>query len=92
MRIMDIIGTVTLSRCHPSLDSLVWKVAVPLTRDGLAGQASGREEPVVICDELGAGIGSRVAVSESAEAAAPFHPQTKPVDGYNAAILDQINL
>lgn len=53
---------------------------------------SGRTEPIVIFDELGAGHGSLLAVSESAEAAAAFHPQTKPIDAYNAAILDTINV
>jgi ethanolamine utilization protein EutN len=92
MRIMEAIGKVTLSRSHPSLHGVVWKVAVPLTHDGILGKASGRTEPIVICDELGAGYGSLMAVSESAEAAAPFHPDTKPIDGYNAAILDDISV
>lgn len=92
MRVMESIGTVTLSRCHPSLRSAVWKLAVPLTHAGLLGDASGRTEPVVICDELGAGTGSVLAVSESAEAAAPFHPDTKPIDAYNAAILNELNI
>lgn len=92
MRVMEAIGTVTLSRSHPALQGVVWKVAVPLMHDGLLGEESGRTEPIVICDELGAGEGSLMAVSESAEAAAPFHPNTKPIDGYNAAILDSINV
>ncbi len=92
MRVMEAIGTVTLSRSHPSLQGIVWKVAVPLMHDGLLGERSGRTEPIVICDDLGAGEGSLMAVSESAEAAAPFHPNTKPIDGYNAAILDNINV
>jgi ethanolamine utilization protein EutN len=33
-----------------------------------------------------------MAVSESAEAAAAFHPETKPIDAYNAAILDQVSV
>ena len=41
-------------------------------------------------DELGAGIGSRIAISEGREAAMPFHPEIKPVDAYNAAILDRL--
>ncbi|MDA1164437.1 MAG: carbon dioxide concentrating mechanism protein CcmL, partial [Planctomycetota bacterium] len=41
---------------------------------------------------LGAGEGSLVGVSEGAEAAAPFHPNVKPIDGYAAAILDQVDL
>jgi ethanolamine utilization protein EutN len=45
---------------------------------------------VVIYDELGAGVGDLLAVTESAEASAPFHPQVKPIDAYNAAILDAV--
>jgi len=92
MRIMESIGTVTLSRCHPELNAAVWKVAVPLMHAGLLGEGSGRTEPIVILDELGAGQGSLLAVSESAEAAAPFHPNTKPIDAYNAAILDEVSV
>lgn len=92
MRIMECIGKVTLSKCHPGLTGATWKVAVPLMHDGLLGKESGRTEPIVVFDELGAGSGHLMAVSESAEAAAPFHPQTKPIDAYNAAILDHVNV
>ncbi|GAB5440257.1 MAG: hypothetical protein Fues2KO_06060 [Fuerstiella sp.] len=92
MRFMECIGKVTLSRCHPSLQGASWKVAVPLMLEGLKGDATGRTEAIVVFDELGAGNGHLLAVSESAEAAAPFHPDTKPIDAYNAAILDHVNL
>lgn len=92
MRIMECIGSVTLSKWHPSLDGAAWKVAVPLMHEGLCGKESGRTEPIVVFDELGSGPGSLMAVSESAEAAAPFHPGTKPIDAYNAAILDSVNV
>ena len=92
MRIMECIGKVTLSKWNPALDGASWKLAVPLMHDGILGRESGRTEPIVIFDELGAGDGSLMAVSESAEAAAPFHPNTKPIDAYNAAILDHISV
>ena len=92
MRFMECIGKVTLSKCHPLLQGGTWKVAVPLMHHGILGKESGRTEPIVIFDELGAGDGHLMAVSESAEAAAPFHPNTKPIDAYNAAILDNVNL
>lgn len=92
MRIAEIIGTVTLTRWHPSLTGAAWRVAVPLSKEGIAGDEEGRGEPFVIYDELGAGNGAVVGVSEGAEAAAPFHPETKPIDGYNAAILDSIDV
>lgn len=92
MRIMECIGKVTLSRWNPSLTGASWKVAVPLMHDGLLGKESGRTEPIVVFDEIGAGDGSIMAVSESAEAAAAFYPDTKPIDAYNAAILDTVNV
>ena len=49
-------------------------------------------EDFVMYDDLGAGLGSRIAMSEGGEAAQPFLPADKPVDAYNAAILDQINI
>lgn len=90
MRIANVIGRVTLNKCHPSLPGARWLLAVPLTLEGLAGKAGGRGEPLVVFDELGAGPGGQIAVSEGTEAAAPFYPNTKPIDAYNAAILDTL--
>lgn len=92
MRIAEVIGKVTLSKCHPSLRGAKWVVGVPLSATGLRGRKTGRGEPFVIYDELGADAGMTIAVSESAEAAAPFHPNEKPISAYNAAILDAIEV
>ena len=92
MRIADVIGRVTLSQCHASVRGATWLLGVPLTAEGLRGDVAGRGEPFVIYDELGAAPGSLIAVSEGAEAAAPFYPEVKPLDGYNAAILDTVNI
>jgi ethanolamine utilization protein EutN len=92
MRIAEVIGSVTLSRWHPSLTAASWKLVVPFDQRGLKGDAAGRGEPFVVFDEYGAGQGSLIAVSEGAEAAAPFHPDVKPIDGYNAAILDHVEI
>lgn len=92
MRIAEVIGRVTLNRCHPSLRGGTWLVGVPLDWDGLLGEASGRGEPFVIYDENRAGPGDRIAVAEGGEAAAPFDPDLKPIDAYNAAILDQVDV
>jgi microcompartment protein CcmK/EutM len=90
MRIANVIGRVTLNKCHPTLQGATWLLAVPLTLEGLAGKRAGRGEPFVVYDEFGAGTGGKIAVSEGTEAAAPFYPQTKPIDAYNAAILDTV--
>lgn len=90
MRIMECIGRVTLSKWDPSLTGATWKLAVPLMHSGLLGDASGRTEPIVVYDDLGAGSGSLMAVTESAEASTPFYPSSKPIDAYCAALLDTV--
>ena len=90
MRIADVIGTVTLNSVHPSMAGARFKLAVPVSWDDLAGRQPTPLEEVVVYDELGADIGCRIALSEGREAAMPFHPGVKPVDAYNAAILDTL--
>jgi ethanolamine utilization protein EutN len=63
-----------------------------LSLANLTGQSSDRAEELVLYDELGARVGSRIAVSEGREAAQPFHPEMKVIDAYNAAILDHLDL
>ena len=98
MRIGLVIGSLTLSRWHPSLSGAAYRLATPLTLDDLTSGRSFEDspqlqgEPIVVYDELGAGIGSRIAISEGGEAAQPFYPNDKPIDAYNAAILDTIDV
>jgi len=94
MRIGDVIGTVTLNRRHPSLAGATFKLVTPLSWDNLShpeGTRPGESlDEIAVFDELGAGVGSRIALSEGREAAMPFYPEVKPVDAYNAAILDHL--
>jgi ethanolamine utilization protein EutN len=92
MRIAEVIGKVTLSECHPSLIGARWLIAVPFAQEGLRDRTQGRGEPFVVYDEINANAGCLIAVSEGAEAAAPFHPGEKPIDAYNAAILDHVEI
>ena len=92
MRIAEVIGTVTLSRCHPSFDGASLRMVQILTLDNLVDGSSSDSEPLVVWDDLGTGIGHRIAISEGGEAAQPFRPIDKPVDAYNAAILDDIRV
>ncbi|MGW8256290.1 MAG: EutN/CcmL family microcompartment protein [Thermoguttaceae bacterium] len=91
MRIADIIGTVTLNRQHPSLMGKKFKLATPLSWENLAGNFDRRLDEIVVLDELGAEVGCRIGVSEGREASMPFYPDIKPLDGYNAAILDTLD-
>ena len=91
MRIAEVIGTVTLSRSHPAIEGFRWIIGVPFSLDALKkGEADG--EDFVLLDELGAGQGQMVGVSEGVEAMMPFHPERKPIDAYCACILDAIEV
>jgi ethanolamine utilization protein EutN len=92
MRIAEVIGTVTLSRAHPSLTGMRWVIGVPLSLKALRQGQRGDGEDVVLCDSLAAGNGSLVGVSEGVEAAAPFYPEKKPVDAYCSCILDHVSV
>jgi ethanolamine utilization protein EutN len=92
MRIGKVIGTVTLNRQHPSMTGARFKLVVPLSLDNLTGRSDAMAEEIVVYDELGAGQGNLIAVSEGREAAMPFHPDVKPIDAYNAAVLDAVQV
>jgi|SRR6516164_3811610 ethanolamine utilization protein EutN len=89
MRIAEVIGTVTLSRCHPALAGFRWVIGVPFSLTALRAGKPDSEE-LVIFDNLGAGHGSRIGFSEGGDAAVPFLPEKKPVDAYCACILDHL--
>jgi ethanolamine utilization protein EutN len=90
MRIAQVIGTVTLSRAHPSVTGFRWTIGVPYSLKALRDNAPPDGEDLVIFDNLGAGNGQCISFSEGGEAAAPFYPEKKPIDAYCACLLDQI--
>lgn len=92
MQIGEVIGTVTLSRCHPTMAGARLRLATIYNLANLRGEQPPRDEPIVVYDELSAGLGSLIAVSDGREAAQPFDPVDKPIDAYNAAILDRVDL
>ena len=92
MRIAEVIGTVTLSRCHPSVEGYRWIVGVPFSLKAIKASSTPDGEDFVILDELGAGFGQKIGVSEGVEAMMPFQPNKKPLDAYCACILDTINI
>jgi ethanolamine utilization protein EutN len=92
MRIAEVIGTVTLSRPHPSLVGGRLIIAVPYNLKALQEDGPPDGEDVVAYDGLGAGIGSRVGLSEGVEASMPFRPTRKPLDAYCACILDHLTV
>ena len=92
MRIARVVGNITLGRFHPLLAGGALRLVVPMNNDDLHENRFPQSEELVAFDEFGAGIGEWIALSEGAEAAMPFYPDEKPVDAYNAAILDTLEL
>ncbi len=91
MQLYQVNGTVTLSRAHPSFMGASLKTAEAYG-ETLLGKPPKDPDLVVVWDDLGAAYGSIIAVSDGAEAAQPFRPSQKPVDAYNAAIIDELNV
>lgn len=91
MHIYKVAGTVTLNRAHPSFQGAILKLAEPFG-ESLIGEVPTEPDAIVVWDELGAAVGSIIAVADGAEAAQPFRPNLKPVDAFNSAILDEINI
>jgi ethanolamine utilization protein EutN len=92
MRIAEVIGTVTLSRVHPTLAGARWIIGMPFSLKALQAGGAADGEDLVIYDPLRAGFGDSIAFSEGGEAAVPFTPEKKPVDAYCACILDEITI
>ena len=92
MKIHQVIGNVTLARCHPCFHAARILATQPLEQSTLTGVEPAEPELVAVWDDLGAGIGNFIAVSDGAEAAAPFKPELKAVDAYCSAILDEVHV
>ncbi len=98
MRIARVIGTVTLNRADTNLRTGRLLIADALDAHALASlpqwakRRRDMPESLVVFDELGAGRGQLIAVSEGREAAMPYWPDRVAVDAYCTAILDQVEV
>lgn len=98
MRIAKVIGCLTMSRKLPELKPGRFIIAEAFDNTALRGmkdnarRKSPMPESLVVFDELGAGVGQIIAVSEGREACMPWYPTHVPIDAYNAAILDSVEM
>lgn len=86
MRMGTVIGRVTLSVRHPRYHGERLLLTLPWTDETFNG-AEKFAPSIVVYDQLGAGTGQHIAISEGREAACPFASPT-PVDAYCAALID----
>jgi len=93
MRIGKVVGRVTLSTAYHSLVGARFVIVEVQDRFALTGGVRRTKESLVAYDNIGASEGDLIAFSESREATMPFYPEKiVPLDAYNAAILDQIDV
>ncbi|MDO4627607.1 MAG: EutN/CcmL family microcompartment protein [Planctomycetia bacterium] len=103
MKLVKIVGHVTLAKAHPAVEGASWKIAVPLREEDLAEldgvslseqveNADITSEEFVIYDSMGAAEGQFAGVGEGREAVNPFYPEYKPVDAYCVLFLDRVHL
>ncbi len=92
MRIGEVIGRVTMSRLHPTLRGGRFVLALPMPLAALTEASTVRGEELVVYDNLGAGAGGLIGISEGREAANPFGKTRTPLDAYCACLIDQISI
>ena len=87
MRMGTVIGRVTLSVRSKKYVGERLLITLPWKTDTFGG-AEKFDPAIVVYDQLGAGVGQQIAISEGREAACPF-PKPTPVDAYCAALVDE---
>lgn len=87
MRMGTVIGRVILSARHPAFSGERLLLTSPWKTGTFAGGRTW-DPAIVVYDELGAGVGQEIGISEGREAACPFAKPT-PVDAYCAALIDE---
>ena len=88
MRVAEVIGRVTMSRAHPSLKGGRFLVTLPMPLAALRDASDARGEEVIAYDELGAGAGDLIALSEGREAAEAALHYVAPVDEKEAYVTN----
>ncbi len=87
MRMGTVVGRVTLSVRSNKYVGERLLLTLPWKTDTFSG-AEKFDPAIVVYDQLGAGVGQNIAISEGREAACPF-PKPTPVDAYCAALVDE---
>lgn len=98
MRLAWVTGRLTLNRRLEELRPGSWLICEAVDADGLpklpnpSPRTAPMPESLVVFDQLGAGPGDLIGVSEGREAANAFYPDNVPIDAYCAAIIDTVHI
>jgi len=86
----EVIGKLTLNTADEKLIGGRLLIVQPFDPKSLRDNEPSTSEPLVVYDELGAGLGERVGFSEGREAAMPFYPDRVAIDSYVACLIDEV--
>ena len=93
MRIGRVVGRICLNTTYETLVGARFLIVAVQDRFALAGEERKTTEHLICYDNLGAGEGELIAFGESREACMPFYPEKRvPLDAFNAAIIDRLNV
>ncbi len=91
MKLARTIGTLTLSKYHPGMQSAKLRCVEILPSMDCLGDKTMGGDTIIAWDLCGAGEHDLVALAEGPEAANPFHPKTVPIDASIVALVDAVN-
>ena len=93
MRIGKVVGRIVMTQLYDTLVGGRFLLVEVQDRFSLQGKPRKSTETLVVYDNLGATDGDLIAFTESREATMPFYPEKKvPLDAYNAAILEHVQI
>jgi len=98
MRLARVKGKLTLSRRLPELPTGALLICEALDANAVkqldndVPRQAAMPESLIVLDELGAGEGALIAVSEGREASMPWWPAHAPVDAYCVGLIDNVNV
>jgi len=86
------IGTLTLSRSHPTLQGAKFRCVEIVDDINRIDAESLGGDTVIAWDLCGSGLGDLVGLAEGPESTQPFYPDVKPLDASIVALIDEVSI
>ncbi len=92
MKIARTIGTLTLSRSHPSMQGAQLRCVEIINDIDQIDHVPLGGDTVIAWDLCGSGVGDLVGLAEGPESTQPFYPDVKPLDASIIALIDDVSI
>lgn len=91
MKMARTVGTLTLSRAHPSMKGAILRCVEIVDHIDRIEETPLGGDTVIAWDLCGSGIGDLIGLAEGPESTQPFYPDVKPLDASIVALIDNIS-